>query len=208
VAAAKLVLAYTIGKPADVVEPDTLDLQEFQQYEEQVRRYGSLPSVAATPDLGLACTIARASRPGIAETAARDLGRALVEGDFPEDSPFADPDDFDSQEVSGGDTPPSPIRSIGAPETLLPAAEVAGQLPAQPAGELAGTKPQPDGQQEVSMPLAELAQLLPPETVVRVTLGGVAPPAPMEVPAGHRPSPKREIGGDPSDARPRGGMPW
>src|SRR6516165_9805122 len=81
VAAAKLVLAYVVGKPADVVEPDTLDLQEFQQYEEQVRRYGSLPSVAATPDLGLACTIARASRPGIAETAARDLGRALVEGD-------------------------------------------------------------------------------------------------------------------------------
>ena len=97
-----------VGKPADVVEPDTLDLQEFQQYEEQVRRYGSLPSVAATPDLGLACTIARASRPGIADTAARDLGRALVEGDFPEDSPFADPDDFDCQEVTGGDTPPSP----------------------------------------------------------------------------------------------------
>jgi hypothetical protein len=207
VAAAKLALAYVVGKPTDVVEPDTLDLQEFQQYEEQVRRYGSLPSVAATPDLGLACTIARASRPGIAETAARDLGRALVEGDFPEDSPFADPDDFDCQEVTGGDTPPSAIGSIGAPEALPPAAGVAGKLPGSGAGEQGGAQRQP--QQEVSVPLAELAKLLPPETVVRLTFGGANPPATPQAAPGQRPSPNREIGGNPGDsARPRGGMPW
>jgi hypothetical protein len=208
VAAARLVLAYVVGKPADVVEPDTLDLQEFQQYEEQVRRYGSLPSVAATPDLGLACTIARASRPGIADTAARDLGRALVEGDFPEDSPFADPDDFECQEVSGSDTPPSLIGSIGAPEALAPAAaEVAGKLPGSGAGEQGVAAGQP--QHEVSVPLAELAKLLPPETVVRLTFGGANPPATPQAAPRQRPSPSREIGGNPGDsARPRGGMPW
>jgi hypothetical protein len=184
VAAARLVLAYVVGKPTDVVEPDTLDVQEIQLYEEEVRRYSSLPSVAATPDLGLACTIARASRPGIAETAARDLGHALVEGDFREDSPFALPDDFECQEVTGSDNPPSPIGSIGGPETLLPAPEVAGELPEQGSGER-----QPEGEQEVSVPLAELAKLLPPETVVRVTLGGATPPATVEVHAGQRPSP-------------------
>jgi hypothetical protein len=200
VAAAKLVLCYVVGKPADVIEPDTLDLREFQQYEEEVRHYGSLPSVAATPDLGLACTIARTSRPGIAETAARDLGKALVEGDFPEDSPFAIDEDFECQEVPGSDTVPSPIGDNGSPErpqapllpnpeTPPPAPTVAGELPGRPPVEPApGSKGE-----EVFVPLAELAKLLPPETVVRLTLAGEQPSAtgerPLARPVGTVPGP-------------------
>jgi hypothetical protein len=118
-AAAKLLLLYVVGKPDSAVEPDTLDLQEIQQYETEVRHYNSLPAVAATPDLGLACTIARATRPGIAEVASRDLEKALIDGEFPEGSPFAPADDFVCEELSGSDTPPSLTAENGAPEAAL-----------------------------------------------------------------------------------------
>jgi hypothetical protein len=117
-AAAKLLLAYVIGKPGPVVEPDTLDLEEFKHYEEESRHYRNLPAVAASADLGLACTIARTSRPGIAEVAARDLSHALVEGEFPEGSPFREVDDFDCQELPGSDTAPSAIGENGAEAAL------------------------------------------------------------------------------------------
>jgi hypothetical protein len=84
VAAARLVLAYVVGKPDSVVEPDTLDLAEFKQYEEELKHYQSLPAVAATPDLEMACTIARAARPGISEAASKDLSHALLNGELPE----------------------------------------------------------------------------------------------------------------------------
>jgi hypothetical protein len=118
-AAAKLLLLYLVGKPDTVVEPDTLDLQEIQQYETEVRHYNSLPAVAATPDLGLACTIARATRPGIAEVASRDLEKALIDGEFPEGSPFAPVDDFVCEELPGSDTPPSLDGENGAPVAAL-----------------------------------------------------------------------------------------
>jgi hypothetical protein len=116
--AAKLLLLYLVGKPDSVVEPDTLDLQEIQQYESEVRHYNSLPAVAARPDLGLACTIARATRPVIAEVASRDLEKALIDGEFPEGSPFAPAEDFDCQELTGSDTPPSVTGGNGAPEAV------------------------------------------------------------------------------------------
>jgi hypothetical protein len=129
-AAAKLLLAYAIGKPGNVVAPDTLDLQEIRQYEDEVRHYSSLPSVAATPDLGLACTIARTSRPGIADVAARDLGKALVEGEFPEGSPFEPPEDLMCEDLPGRDTEPSAIGDNGAPGAVageeVPALEEGG----------------------------------------------------------------------------------
>jgi hypothetical protein len=118
-AAAKLLLLYLVGKPDSVVEPDTLDLQEIQQYETEVRHYNSLPAVAATPDLGLACTIARATRPGIAEVASRDLEKALIDGEFPEGSPFAPVDDFVCEELPGSDTPPSLDGENGVPVAAL-----------------------------------------------------------------------------------------
>jgi len=115
-AAAKLLLSYVIGKPEAAVAPDTLDIDEFKLYEEEGRHYSKLAAVAATPGLDLACTIARTSRPGIAEVAARDLSHALIEGEFPEGSPFAPPE-FECQEAQGSDTGPSPVGSIGGAET-------------------------------------------------------------------------------------------
>jgi hypothetical protein len=205
VAAAKLVLAYAVGKPADVVEPDTLDLEEFKQYEEEVRHTRSLPAVAATPGLGLACSIVRTSRPGIADSAAKDFGQALIEGEFREDSAFALPDDFECQEVPGSDTRPSAIGSIGGP--VQGREELPGQAEATQPVEGGAT----EAGQEVFIPLAELAQLLPPDTPVRVTLGSDTQDARMEV-AGDRlgqaasgpPSTNRGNGGNPSAAR-RGG---
>jgi hypothetical protein len=218
VAAAKLVLAYAVGKPADVVEPDTLDLEEFKQYEEEVRHTKSLPAVAATPGLGLACSIARTSRPGIADTAAKDLGQALIEGEFREDSPFALPDDFECQEVPGSDTPPSTIGSICAPvqgHEELPSRMEARPQPLAAGGELPGQMEgeATSGGQEVFIPLAELAQLLPPETEVRVTLGSDTQAARMEVAAdglgqvATRPPPSanRGNGGHPGAGRRGGG---
>jgi hypothetical protein len=52
------------------------------------------------------CACRRVSRTGIADTAARDLGKALVEGRFPENSAFASDEGFGYQEVTGRDTVP------------------------------------------------------------------------------------------------------
>ena len=84
--------------------------------------------VAAMPDLEMACTIARAARPGIAEAASKDLSHALLNGEFPEGSPFSDPDSLECQEATDSDTDPSSIGSVGAPDLVGGAVPVVEDL--------------------------------------------------------------------------------
>jgi hypothetical protein len=118
VAAARLALSYVVGKPLDAVEPDSLDLAELKQYEEETQHFKALPTVAATPDLEMVCTIARASRPEIAEAASKDISHALLHGELPEGSPFLGPDSLECQEASDSDNPPLENGDIGAPQSV------------------------------------------------------------------------------------------
>jgi hypothetical protein len=105
VAAARLVLSYVVGKPLDAVEPDTLNLEELKHYEEETKHFKALPAVAAAPDLKMVCTIARSTRPSIAEAASKDLSHALLNGELPEGSCFRGPDSLECQEATDSDNP-------------------------------------------------------------------------------------------------------
>jgi hypothetical protein len=78
-AAIKLVLAYTIGKPTAAVDPDRVEIDEFKLYCEETLD----PSTVTLPLRGtpaaLACEILGAALPAMADKSARQLGQAMQE---------------------------------------------------------------------------------------------------------------------------------
>jgi hypothetical protein len=79
IAAARLLLSYTLGKPADAVDPDTLDQQEWQLYRQRPVNGQDLLAILSNLPVDLACTILRAALPGVsrgmAGLAAQVIGR-------------------------------------------------------------------------------------------------------------------------------------
>ena len=64
-AAAKLVLAYAVGKPAEQADPDQLDVAEWKQFKEGAAMVFELPKVVQTPEPELPLQVMRATRPGV-----------------------------------------------------------------------------------------------------------------------------------------------
>lgn len=77
VAAARLVLAYAIGKPDRAVDPDTLDVQEFQLWQQSAVAQEELLGVLGRAQVGLANTLLRAGVPAIQESMAQTLHQQL-----------------------------------------------------------------------------------------------------------------------------------
>ncbi len=71
-AAARLVLAYAIGKPDKAVDPDTVDLHELQPP-------AGLPARPPAQQYALASEILGTTVPAVEETAAADLGQATLD---------------------------------------------------------------------------------------------------------------------------------
>jgi hypothetical protein len=65
-AAAKLLFSYTLGKPAEAVDPDTLDHREWQQFQKEAADDEQIGQVLGSMPVGLACEMARAALPGLA----------------------------------------------------------------------------------------------------------------------------------------------
>ncbi len=74
-AAVKLLLSYTLGKPEPQVNPDRVDFNEWQCYQDAARIFAQLPEMAKTPSPELALTWLRAMLPAMA----RDMGQTLVD---------------------------------------------------------------------------------------------------------------------------------
>jgi hypothetical protein len=62
-AAAKLVLSYAIGKPAEAVNPDTLDVQEWQLFRQETGNADQLGQVVEGTPVALLCEMARSTVP-------------------------------------------------------------------------------------------------------------------------------------------------
>ena len=75
-AAARLVLSYTVGKPDKAVDPDRLDVDEFQLWQDSAVAGPDLYGVIGRPQAGLANTVLRAAVPPIQETTAQTLAQA------------------------------------------------------------------------------------------------------------------------------------
>jgi hypothetical protein len=72
-AAVRVLFAYAIGRPTDAVNPDTLDLQEWQMYRLAPAGAEELEGLARTLQPEMACRLARAILPHIADTMARNF---------------------------------------------------------------------------------------------------------------------------------------
>ena len=77
VAAAKVVLAYTVGKAEATVDPDRLDIDEWQNFKDDAAIVSEeLRSVLGKPEGDLVLTVLRSARPGITKA----CGETLVQG--------------------------------------------------------------------------------------------------------------------------------
>jgi hypothetical protein len=73
VAAAKVLLAYVIGRPAEAVDPDTVDIHEFQLYHKATAGAEAMGQVIESLPVETACSIVRAVRPILADAKRKDL---------------------------------------------------------------------------------------------------------------------------------------
>jgi len=79
-AAAKLLFSYVIGRPAESVDPDTLDVKEIQLFRQaQVESMGT-PGILQGMPVDLACEIVRQVLPYTSHDLARRLAETLEEG--------------------------------------------------------------------------------------------------------------------------------
>ncbi len=104
-AAAKLVYQYVLGKPAETVDPDRLDADEWQGFKETATMMKELPQVGTAPAAELPLRQVRITRPILAET----MRQQLVEG-FQRSATEAR---AASQTVPNEDKVPSTNRDIG-----------------------------------------------------------------------------------------------
>ena len=80
VQAAKVLLGYTIGKPAPPPEPDLLDAQEWQGYKETAGMLQDMPKLLVPgPELPLSCV--RAARPELSKSIGGSLANLLTTRD-------------------------------------------------------------------------------------------------------------------------------
>jgi hypothetical protein len=77
VAAAKVLLAYTVGRPPDAVNPDTLDLEEWRLFRQTPVQPDDLACVLNNIGPATACTILRPALPLMADRRERELAERL-----------------------------------------------------------------------------------------------------------------------------------
>jgi hypothetical protein len=87
VAAAKLLLAYLLGKPPAAPDPDRLDIEEFRLFEEQALDPNRTLPLYAGLSASVACELARLSLPDVNTTTRRWLGDAARTGRLPNFGP-------------------------------------------------------------------------------------------------------------------------
>jgi len=77
VAAARLVLAYTLGKPAPAVDPDALDLHEWALWQQMPVPNEALQALLGPLQVPLACVLARTLLPLLQDTVSKQLAQQL-----------------------------------------------------------------------------------------------------------------------------------
>jgi hypothetical protein len=102
-AACKLLLSYCVGRPAPSVEPDTLDEQEFRQYEREVGLFQKVPDIIGAITPGACCTMVRIARPTVSDAQCGQLADIIRAGHMPGEGP--EDDDAEPQERSDESCP-------------------------------------------------------------------------------------------------------
>jgi hypothetical protein len=87
VAAAKLLLAYLLGKPPSAPDPDRLDIEEFRLFEEGVVDGHRGPALFEGLSAQLACEMARIALPDVNAAKRRGIGELMRTGRLPDLGP-------------------------------------------------------------------------------------------------------------------------
>ncbi len=133
VAAIKLLLAYTVGKPGPAVNPDTLDVEEYRQYLQEPADLQPLARIATRPSLDLLLETVRGLRPGLDEACAHDFARRLDEMDQAAREAECEPAEQAATAEADEDTPaPESQEEAGGEPT--PPEEEGGARPASAGG--------------------------------------------------------------------------
>jgi hypothetical protein len=112
-AAIKLLLSYVLGKPTAPVDPDTLDVQEWQLWQQKTNiRAQEAASIGNGIPAEMACTIARATVPAVQKAEAAQLQTGLLAGlDLPDGTSTP-------EKADDADQAPTPaLPSIAVPPT-------------------------------------------------------------------------------------------
>jgi hypothetical protein len=187
VAAARLYLSYTLGKPAPAVDPDTLDVQEAVQMQQEVALIQAVTHAVVKPLLSALLAVVRVTRPEANQKFIAELLAGLhaqEEADLAEEtSPSACPGaDSTCQDET---TAPSPNGANGG-EPDRPAG--CGQRPTAPlGGRSAGAAPAAPATGRISWPRRpEIAALFENTTSPKNIVDGPSS-APQERDTGHLP---------------------
>ena len=174
IAAARLVLSYTLGKPTTPPDPDRLDAEEWERFKETVPMFRELPGVvqAAAPELFL--DLIRGTRHVLTDELAGKLHNMLVTGDVEKSmlgkrKPSAKRDNGQAAPSANGDAgvPASGGRQSPGPCTVATGPETGGLTP--PARPGAGDAPSPNGSDD------EPVEVVPLDGDMRVTDWYMAP---------------------------------
>jgi hypothetical protein len=161
--AAKLVLSYTVGKPAATVDPDTIDVHELEVLQQRCRQDNVMGTCVTGLPAEVLCEVLQAARPHVVESIRRDLAQKLaasVEQDRL--------DDLEQDEEDEDEEGPAPRQPEGA------------QAVSPPLPDSRRPEPQPAARRQepaVSLPFA------PPDLDVVITLARLVGQQPTE-PAG------------------------
>src|SRR5688572_8101552 len=125
IAAARLVLSYTLGKPTTPPDPDRLDAEEWERFKETVPMFRELPGVVQAADPDLFLNLIRETRPVLTDELAGKLHDLLVTGDVEgsmlgkrQPSPKGDNGQAaPSAKGANDDTAPSPNGPVARPES-------------------------------------------------------------------------------------------
>jgi hypothetical protein len=138
VAAIKLFLAYTVGKPTPAVNPDTLDVEEYRQYLQEPADLEPLGWMATRPSLDFLVETVRIVRPGLDQAHTEDLLRQLDEREEADRQAAAQET---AEETARGQAP----EADEGKDTMFPKEESSGERPAHHAREVAGSAPSDNG---------------------------------------------------------------
>jgi hypothetical protein len=126
-AAARLVLAYTIGKPAPAAEPDRLDVQELQLWQQSAVPADFVPSLVNQLPPTLALPLLQLAWPLFARQYTDSIRATLADG-----APSADAG-LSGEEESRQQAPPPPQGDSSRPPCPPPASPCAAAPSARPA---------------------------------------------------------------------------
>src|SRR5262249_6032849 len=105
-AAAKLLLQYVLGKPTETVDPDRVDVDEWEKLQEQARPAREMSAVMDSVPAHLACTMAKIAWPC----------RTALQFNAPLLAGYQAMDARDAERAAAGSGDPRPAPQAGAAE--------------------------------------------------------------------------------------------